>query len=168
MSAQEVGERRRGGAILPEQAEWRIGHGNRFHHGGGRAACVLQPSDDHRGPRRRQDEQRLLEARLEPGEVRHVREVLAVGIDDDRRRTSGAGTLPQPIEPHPVQRVIEVGKGLGDPELRQVNVRQANRRHCDLQQPDRPKSGPTGGGIEAARRPERTDAHRRHAGGRAR
>ena len=93
---QHVGERRR--SRRPGRASRRAGKArHRARPGRRRIALVPGPADHHRGLARREDEERLLEARLETGEISNVGKVLSVAIDDGdvdcrvERRVSGSG-----------------------------------------------------------------------------
>jgi hypothetical protein len=85
---QDNGKRDVAGIRLADQAELRQPDDVDLerHHPGPRD--VLVADDKSRRVIRHQDQQRLLPARVEAGEVGHVREVLAVGVDDDGIETA--------------------------------------------------------------------------------
>ena len=72
-------------AVLPEQAEGRIEPDVEGDRRGAAGALVLRPGQEHRLAARHEDQQRLLEARVEAGRPGEIGEVLAVAIDDERR-----------------------------------------------------------------------------------
>ena len=93
LGAENLGERQRAVARLVRQAEVLEPMPPQYH-GRRTGDAPALVADEHGGLcLRADDEERLLEARVEPGQVRPVCAVLAIGIDDDAVVSTGVGSL---------------------------------------------------------------------------
>ena len=84
----ELGKRRRAAPILSEQAERWIKPDVEADRRRVCSALVLRPGEEHWIAARYEDQQRFLEARIEAGQKSEIGEVLPVGIDRRRRKSS--------------------------------------------------------------------------------
>ena len=71
------------------------------------------------------DEQRLLEARVEAGEIGEVRAVLAIRVDQEPIHSGALHSLAEPVQSGRVGRRRDLGHRVGHAEGRQLHLRQA-------------------------------------------
>src|SRR3954453_18691848 len=123
--AKDLGEWPRAITRLVRQAE--VLESVPAHRQRGRAGrpVALVPDEDRRLAARPDDQDRLLEARVEPGQPRHVRAVLAIGVDDDTVVSGTIHPLAEPLEADCVQGGRDLGRPGGPPERGQLDVGQA-------------------------------------------
>ena len=131
LRGQDLGQRPRAVAGLAGQAEVLVElhpHGQR---GIPRQPLALVADEDERVlvTRHAQDEDRLLEARIEAGQVAQVGAVLAIGVDEEAVVASVGGARPRPIRARGVQLVRQERHGAGHAEVGQLDGLQARRRH---------------------------------------
>ena len=126
--AEDLRERPRPVAWLARQAQ--VLEQDALHRqGSGAGHPPALVADEHdRVAGRRDDEDRLLEARVEPGEVREVRAVLAVGVDDEPVVAGDVHPLAESLQPGRVERrPAAPARTSGMPEVGQVDRGQAGR-----------------------------------------
>jgi hypothetical protein len=96
--AQHLLEGRRLAAVLAQQAEGRIEPRLNLDGGTGGAGEVLRSGEQRRWAVRHHDQQCLLEARVEAGDVGEIGGVLAIRIDDQRIETGCALRIDGSVE----------------------------------------------------------------------
>ena len=92
-------------------------------------APALVPDEDRRDPARPQDEDRLLEPRVEPGEEREVGAVLPIGVDDQAVVPARIGPRPQGLHAGGVRRGRDLGPEIGHAEVGQLDLGKPWGRH---------------------------------------
>jgi hypothetical protein len=80
------------------------------------------PNEHRRLAARSDDEDRLLEARVESGEVRDVGAVLAIGVDDEPVVAALLRTHPKTIEARGVESRWHLRHRVGHAEVREVDA----------------------------------------------
>ena len=93
---------------------------------------ALVADEDGRLIGRAQDEDRLLEPRIEPGQPGQVGAVLSIGVDDDPVVAARLGPLAESLEPGGVEGRGNLGHRCRHPEVGQVDRRQACPVTCML------------------------------------
>ena len=127
MGGEDVGERRRLPTVLPEEAERRIEHHLEVERRDRRIALVFRSGDEDRAFPLFDDQERFLEARLEPGKIGDVGEVFPVGIDDEDIEIGGLHPLGDALEPALIDRCRKHRHDVGHAELRKRDVDQSDR-----------------------------------------
>ncbi len=126
--AQDRTQRHRRVAGLARKAQVLEGDQPHRQRGRGRHRAALVADEDGGLARRRDEQHRLLEAWVEPGEVGEVGAVLPVGPHDEVVVAAGGHRLPQAVQPLGVHRRREQRFGVGQADVGERDLRHARRR----------------------------------------
>ena len=145
---QDLGQRSGSVAWLARQAEVLEPVSSHRQRGRAGRAPALVADQDRRIAVRADDEERFLEARIEAGEEREVRAVLAIGVHEQPIQARSVRSLAQALEPRHVQHRGDVRHAGRHAEVRQRDLRELRLSVALTGRLGLPRSELAGGAVD--------------------